>query len=154
MTAPGTFGELLARHEREIYAYALRLTGRRDAADDLFQDTFLAAFRAWPPPRGDALRAWLHRIATTKLVDRARRERPTVPIASELRLAADGLDHALRIDLAAAIRRLPARQRAAFVLRAVEGLPYRDVARALGCAETAARSRVAEAKRKLREALR
>ena len=46
-----TFGRLIEVHEREIFAYALRLTGNRADADDIFQETFLAAFRAWPPPR-------------------------------------------------------------------------------------------------------
>ena len=44
MTEITTFGELLERHEREIFAYALRLTGDRDDADDVYQETFLAAF--------------------------------------------------------------------------------------------------------------
>jgi len=82
-----TFGELLARHEREIYAYALRLVGSRADADDLYQETFLAAFRAWPPPRRDHERAWLYRIATNKAIDGARRRRPTVSL-EDLRLAA------------------------------------------------------------------
>src|SRR3979409_1223446 len=73
MTTSATFGELLEQHEREIFAYALRLTGDRDDADDVYQDTFLAAFRAWPPPRRGNERAWLYRIATNKAIDRGRR---------------------------------------------------------------------------------
>ena len=45
---PLTFGQLLERHERELFAYALRISGQRADAEDLYQDTFLAAFRAWP----------------------------------------------------------------------------------------------------------
>jgi len=150
---PTTFGELLERHERELYAYALRLTGQRADADDLFQETFLAAFRAWPPPRKDQLRAWLYRIATTKMVDRVRKTRHAVSL-DDLRLVVTDGNSALRTDLAAAIRTLPPGQRAAFVLREVEGLTYREVGAALGCAEDAARGRVSEAKKKLRETLR
>ena len=47
MNIPATFGELLERHESEIFAFALRMTGDRDDADDVYQETFLAAFRAW-----------------------------------------------------------------------------------------------------------
>ena len=155
MTDPArTFGELLLRHEREIFTYALRLTGRRDQADDVFQETFLAAFRAWPPPRLDHTRAWLYRIATSKVVDRARRVKRLVPLDADLRLVTQPADGAARVDLRAAIRVLPAGQRAAFVLREVEGLPYADVARALDCGIEAARARVSEAKKSLREALR
>jgi len=148
-----TFGELIERYEREVFAYALRLTGRRHDAEDVFQDTLLAAFRAWPPPRRGNERAWLYRIATNKVIDRRRREARYVS-AEELRLAAPERDGASLADLSAAVRVLPAGQRAAFVLHRVQGLPYREVAAALGCSEVAARARVSEATKKLREALR
>ena len=148
-----TFGELLERHEREIFAYALRLTGRREDADDLYQETFLAAFRGWPPPRRDHERAWLYKIATNKAIDRDRRRRPTVSI-EDLRLAAPDRDGVTLLDLGNAIKTLPAGQRAAFVMRTVEGRPYREVAVALECSEEAARTRVSEATKKVRAALR
>lgn len=148
-----TFGELLERHEREIFAYALRLTGSRADADDLFQDTFLAAFRGWPPPRPDNERAWLYRIATNKAIDGARKRRATVSM-DDLRLAAPERDGVTLVDLARAVRELPAGQRAAFVLRAVEGRPYREIAAALDCSEEAARTRVSDAMKKVRVAVR
>jgi RNA polymerase sigma-70 factor (ECF subfamily) len=148
-----TFGELLERHEREIFAYALRLTGSRQDAEDVYQDTFLAAFRAWPPPRRDNERAWLYRIATNKAIDGSRRRRATVSL-EDLRLAAPNRDGVTLLDLARAVRVLPAGQRAAFVLRAVEGRPYRDIAVALECSEEAARTRVSEAMKKVRAAVR
>lgn len=144
-----TFGELLERYERELFAYALRLTGDRDEADDLYQDTFLAAFRAWPPPRRGNERAWLYRIATNKAIDRARRARPRVSL-EDLALAAPERDSATALDLARAIALLPPGQRAAFVLRQVQGLPYTELAAALGCSVEAARARVSEATRTVR----
>lgn len=144
-----TFGELLERYERELFAYALRLTGDRDEADDLYQDTFLAAFRAWPPPRRGNERAWLYRIATNKAIDRARRARPRVSL-EDLALAAPERDSATALDLARAIGLLPPGQRAAFVLRQVQGLPYAELAAALGCSVEAARARVSEATRTVR----
>lgn len=151
--AARTFGELLERHEREIFTYALRLTGSRADADDLYQDTFLAAFRAWPPPRRDNERAWLYRIATNKAIDGSRRRRAAVSI-DDLRLAAPDRDGVTVVDVANAVRKLPAGQRAAFVLRAVEGRPYREIALALDCSEEAARTRVSEAMKKVRVAVR
>ncbi len=151
--AARTFGEVLERHEREIFAYALRLTGSRHDADDLYQETFLAAFRAWPPPRRDNERAWLYRIATNKAIDRARGRRPTVSM-EDLRLAAPDRDGVTLLDLSRAIRELPAGQRAAFVLHAVEGRPYREIAATLACSEEAARTRVAEAMKKVRAKVR
>lgn len=148
-----TFGELLEKHEREIFAYALRLVGDRDEADDVYQETFLAAFRGWPPPRRGQERAWLYRIATNKVIDRARRQKRLVRLG-DLRLAAPDRDGVSMADLSAAIKVLPEGQRAAFLLRKVQGLDYADVASALDCTEDAARQRVAEAMKKVREAMR
>lgn len=148
-----TLGELLDRHEREIFAYALRLTGDRDDADDVYQETFLAAFRGWPPPRRGQERAWLYRIATNKVIDRARKAKRLVRM-DDLRLAAPDRDGVSMADLTAAVKVLPEGQRAAFVLRKLEGLGYADIARVLECSEEAARSRVAEAMKKVKEAMR
>jgi RNA polymerase sigma-70 factor (ECF subfamily) len=148
-----TYGELLERFEREIFAYALRLTGNRADADDVFQETFLAAFRSWPPPRRGNERAWLYRIATNKVIDRARKSKRLVSIA-DLRLAAPERDGVTLVDLGEAVRALPPGQRAAFVLRKVEGRAYGEIADVLACSEDAARARVAEAMKKLREAMR
>jgi RNA polymerase sigma-70 factor (ECF subfamily) len=155
MREVSTFGDLLERHEREIFAYALRLTGDRDDADDVYQETFLAAFRGWPPPRRGQERAWLYRIATNKVIDRARKAKRLVHMSDvrDLRLAAPERDGVSLADLTAAVKVLPEGQRAAFVLRKVEGLEYADVARVLECSEEAARSRVAEAMKKVREAM-
>lgn len=153
MTEIATFGELLERHEREIFSYALRLVGDRDEADDIYQETFLAAFRAWPPPRRGQERAWLYRIATNKVIDRSRRRKRLVRLA-DLRLAAPERDGVSIADLRAAVEVLPAGQRAAFVLRKLQGMGYAEVARTLECSEDAARSRVAEAMKKIKEAMR
>lgn len=151
--APLTFGQLLERHERELFAYALRLSGQRADAEDLYQDTFLAAFRAWPPPRRGNERAWLYRIATNRAIDRERRSRRIVANVDDLALAAPERDDVALADLAGAIRTLPAGQRAAFVLRKVQGLPYAEVAVALECTEQAARARVSEALKKVKAAV-
>jgi RNA polymerase sigma-70 factor (ECF subfamily) len=72
---------------------------------------------------------------------------------SDLRLAAPDRDGVSMADLAAAVKVLPEGQRAAFVLRKLQGLEYADVARALDCSEDAARSRVADAMKKVKEAM-
>ena len=154
MEAPAlTFGELLERHERELFAYALRLSGQRADAEDLYQDTFLSAFRAWPPPRRGNERAWLYRIATNRAIDRERKSRRVVASVDDLALAAPERDDVTLADLAGAIRTLPAGQRAAFVLRKVQGLPYAEIAVVLECSEVAARARVSEALRKVKAAV-
>ena len=144
-----TFGELLERYEREVFAYALRLSADRDEADDLYQDTFLAAFRGWPPPRRGNERAWLYRIATNKAIDRGRRTRPKVNL-DDVELVAPERDSATSLDIARAVERLAPGQRAAFVLRQVQGLSYAEIAETLGCSQEAARARVSEATKTVR----
>jgi RNA polymerase sigma-70 factor (ECF subfamily) len=148
-----TFGQLLERHEREIFAYALRLSGQRADAEDLYQDTFLAAFRAWPPPRRGNERAWLYKIATNRAIDRERKAKRIVANVDDLALAAPLRDEVTLVDLAGAIETLPAGQRAAFVLRKLEGFGYVEIARALDCSEEAARARVSEALKKVKAAV-
>ncbi|MEA2662455.1 MAG: hypothetical protein QOH08_2027, partial [Chloroflexota bacterium] len=148
-----TFGQLLERHERELFAYALRLSGQRADAEDLYQDTFLAAFRAWPPPRRGTERAWLYKIATNRAIDRERRAKRIVASVDDLALAAPERDGVTLADLSYAIETLPAGQRAAFVLRKLQGLPYPEIAAALDCSEEAARARVSEALKKLKVAV-
>lgn len=150
---PLTFGQLLERHERELFAYALRISGQRADAEDLYQDTFLAAFRAWPPPRRGNERAWLYKIATNRAIDRERRAKRVVASVDDLALAAPERDDVTLADLAGAIEILPAGQRAAFVLRKVQGLPYLEIAVALDCTEEAARARVSEALKKVKAAV-
>ena len=87
------------------------------------------------------------------MIDRARKAKRLVRM-DDLRLAAPESDGVSLADLAAAVKVLPDGQRAAFVLRKVQGLEYADVARALECSEEAARSRVAEAMKKVKEAMR
>src|SRR5690242_870184 len=77
LPVPLPFEELLERHEREIMRYLLRVSGDREDAADLFQETWLRAYRAYPglEPRSD-VRPWLYAIATNlcrnRFRDRAR----------------------------------------------------------------------------------
>jgi RNA polymerase sigma-70 factor (ECF subfamily) len=163
-TAPtATFDDLLARHRAELYGYALRLTRDRADADDLYQETLLRAFRAFA--RLDAAanhRAWLYKIATTAYLGDRRRAGREGPL-DEARLAAlpaaqaDPAERAAGLDagellreVAADVGRLPAKQRAALVLRRYHGLGYGEVAARLGCDEAAARANVHRALCKLR----
>jgi RNA polymerase sigma-70 factor (ECF subfamily) len=150
---PLTFGQLLERHERELFAYALRISGQRADAEDLYQDTFLAAFRAWPPPRRGNERAWLYKIATNRAIDRERRAKRIVANVDDLALAGPERDDVTLADLAGAIETLPTGQRAAFGLRKLQGLPYGEIATALECTEEAARARVSEALKKVKAAV-
>lgn len=134
-----------------MYRFLVASVGRHDA-EDCFQETFMAALRAYPRLRaGSDLRAWVMTIAHRKALDvhRSRRRRPE-PVGSVPdrpgRPQDDGDPGVWR-----RVRALPPRQREAVVLRFVGDLPYQEVARAMGTTDAAARQNVRLALRRLRE---
>ncbi|MDQ4124829.1 MAG: RNA polymerase sigma factor, partial [Actinomycetota bacterium] len=75
------FQVLLDSYKDDVHRFLVGLVGPTDA-DDCFQETFLAALRAYPSLRnGLNLKAWLLTIAHRKAIDRARRTRPAAPLA-------------------------------------------------------------------------
>jgi RNA polymerase sigma-70 factor (ECF subfamily) len=133
--------------------------GDRPAAEDCLQEAFEKAFRAWPGWRPDApAEAWLHRIAVNAAVSYQRRQRLREAGEVVRRLGRpapppDPADAAAAGDLAAALRRLPAKQSAAIVLRHYHGYSNREIAYALGIPERTVASRLAAAKARLRALL-
>jgi RNA polymerase sigma factor (sigma-70 family) len=148
---PPPFQVLLDAHRGDVYRFLVASVGPVDA-DDCFQETWIAALRAYPRlKRVDNLRAWLLRIAQRKVIDshRARARRPS-PSGS---LPEEGapVEHDGRPELWAAVRRLPDKQRAAVFCRSVLGMPYDELAELLDCSQDAARRNVHEGLKTLRE---
>jgi RNA polymerase sigma factor (sigma-70 family) len=147
------FQRFLDEHADAVLRFLSASVGRTDA-DDVFQETFIAALRAYPRLRPDSnLRAWVLTIAHRKALDhhRARARRP-VPVAAFDREPAAPDDAEERDeDLWAAVQHLPDRQRGAVLLRVVGDLPHRDVAATLGCSEEAARRALSDGLAKLRK---
>lgn len=149
VTALPPFQVLLDAHKDDVYRFLVALVGP-GAADDCFQETFLAALRAYPSLRnGGNLRSWLLTIAHRKAIDGVRRTRPTAPLvdAPESTVLPPEPDPQLWLAVAA----LPDKQRSAVVLRYVNDLPYRDIGTILDCSEDAARRSAHEGVRRLRE---
>ena len=70
---PLPFEQIMRRHEREIMRYLLRASGDREDAADLFQETWLRAYRAYPRLEPDSeVRPWLYAIAVNLCRNRAR----------------------------------------------------------------------------------
>lgn len=157
------FEQILRRHEEEIYRFARRMTGNTEDAADVLQETFLRAFRAFAGlPREANHRAWLYRIAgrTALNLARANRTREALPLQAlgdlpEHRDDVESTVESRRLarSLAQTVRALPGRQRIALVLRKYEGLPYDEVAAALGCSADTARAHVYQAMTKIRRDL-
>lgn len=151
MSAP-PFEHLLTEQRERVYRYLVVLAGPHDAAD-CFQDTVLAALRAYPPRDSTNLAAWLFAIAHNKAIDghRARARRPTpVPDPDPGAHTPSLPDH----ELWDAVALLPDKQRAAITLRFAADLPFAQVGDVVGCTEAAARQNVRAGLTRLRTILR
>ena len=159
---PIPFDQILVRHEREIMRYLLRVLDNRDDAADLFQETWLRAYRAYPKlEAGSDVRPWLYAIAVNLCRNRARDgARRARVIADEGRISAaketnktpvlSGNDGYAAVRLREFMVSLPARQREALRLRYFAGLDYTGIAVALGCSEESARANVSQAMKKIK----
>ncbi len=147
------FQTLIDEHAAAVLA-TLRGAVGREGAEDAFQETFLAALRAYPSLR-DArnLRGWLVTIAHRKAIDHHRaRGRAAVPVAAvreEPVFDPDPADDTVWDAVAA----LPPKQRAAVTLRFASDLPHEEIAEALGCSPEAARRSLHEGLKRLRKEL-
>ncbi len=173
------FRQLFDRKHRGVYLIAYQILGRVDAAEDVVQDVFLKLWRrAADYDRSSPLDPWLRRIATNcaidhwrvRKVERGRRVEagpgndPDALIDNAARVSThsrgEGFDpgeqlgwrqlQAIWDDLSA---ELTPQQRAAFVLRHIEGADTREVAEALGCSVSTVRSHLFEARKSLRVAI-
>jgi RNA polymerase sigma-70 factor (ECF subfamily) len=162
---PVPFEEIMQRHQREIMRYLLRLASNPEDAADLYQETWLRAYRAYPRLESDdRIRPWLYTIASNLWRNRARNSarysRMLVPDEKELP-AADliGKDHRLdhenegyaAVHLRELLAALPAKQQQALHMRYFAGLEYADIAKAIECSEESARANVSQAMRKLKK---
>ena len=136
------FGGLYDRYVDAVYRYVYYRVGDQAEAEDVTSDVFFKALRAMPryQPRQPFL-AWLYRIARNSVIDRARRIRPQVSFEDALRhpTADRVVDPDARLDqlsdsaeLRTAIKRLTPLQQDVIILRYVEGLDTREIARIIG----------------------
>jgi RNA polymerase sigma factor (sigma-70 family) len=131
------FQLLLDEHSEDVWRLLRAMVGAQ-AAEDCFQETFLAALRAYPRLRPDSSspRSWLLTIAHNKAIDHLR------GAARERGGAAEPVDAGTaQPDRAiwGAVAALPPRQRAAVALRFIGDLSHREIAAAIGCSEEASR---------------
>ena len=141
------------RTNRPLWAYLLRVSGRRDVADDLLQESY-CRFLAAKLPEMDAAesRSYLYRIATNLLHDRWRaREVPDTASTSE-QLSED--DPEMRTDVRQAFRQLKPRERQLLWLAHVEGFDHAEIARLTGLKVASIRVLLFRARRELAGALR
>jgi RNA polymerase sigma-70 factor, ECF subfamily len=156
------FADLVERHKDAVVNYLARLTGDRDRAEDLAQESFLRLFRsAGGYTEQGLLRAYLYRIATNLVRSEERRRRTwrlLLPFLgkekhAEAAAPAGLLRQEMGREVAAAVAELPLRYRVPLVLHEIEGWAYSDIARELGCREGTVKSRIHRGRLHLKERL-
>jgi RNA polymerase sigma factor (sigma-70 family) len=146
------FQRLLDAHGRDVHRFLIATVGRQEA-DDCYQETWLAALRAYPRLHDAAnLRGWLFTIAHRKAIDHVRSRRRVAALVREVpdQAAVAPPTPAADDDLWDLVRELPAKQRTALALRYVTDASYSEIAAVMVTSEDAARRNVHEALKRLR----
>lgn len=166
------FNHLVLAYQDLIYHHARSILGESDSSEDATQETFIKAFRGLPHYRGGSFRAWLLRIATNTCYDELRRSKDHYLVDDWL-VNQDGEeydlleiipspeppldDQVVQGELDAAIQRglnrLPVEYRAAAVIVDILGFNYAEAAESLGVPVGTVKSRLARARRGLRQYL-
>lgn len=132
---------------RAEYAAVVRLayvlTGRRDLAEELAQESFLAAHRRWDTVSSyDDQAGWVRRVVTNRCVSLARRRGTEARLLA--RLGRERSSHpsadARSEELWVLVRALPRRQAQVLALAFLEDRSVRDISRVLGCGEESVRT--------------
>jgi RNA polymerase sigma-70 factor (ECF subfamily) len=156
------FDVIVERHRKLVYQLCYRFVGTHEDASDLAQDVFIRAYRGLARFDGRAaLGTWLYRIAVNVSLNRVSAVRPTVePIDARQHVdttSESPSDRVIREERAARVRaavaQLPAKQRAALVLRAFHELSHQQIADILGSSVGAVKANVFHALGNLRKIL-
>ncbi len=148
------FEEVYRLHGARLKSMAYNLLGNEQDAEDAVQEAFLKACRGTESFRGGAAaHTWVYRILVNLCLDEGRRRgrRPVMAVDVDAASREAGAD--LRVALRQAMGQLPVRQRAVFLMAAVEGLPHGEIATILEISETNSRTLLLEARRQLQELL-
>ena len=153
-----SFEQVVRQWETQVLRTAYRILGNWADAEDVAQEAFLRLYRHGINfPSDAALRSWLYRVSVNLCLDRTRsskrfEELPEL-VASGASAEALMIAEQQKHTLIAALGTLPPRERAAVVLREIEGLSTAEVSAILGSSDGTVRSQVANAIGRLRSIL-
>ena len=152
-----SFERLYRRHVASVYRYALAMLRNPSDAEDVTQSTFLNAYRVYQQgERPRAAHSWLmaiaHNACRQRFRDLRRRDEVSLDESSVVSVAAD--EDVPRVeDIQRALANLAFNQRAALVMRELEGRPYAEIGEVLGLSTSAVETLIFRARRALREQL-
>jgi RNA polymerase sigma-70 factor (ECF subfamily) len=152
------FEHFYSREFTTVAALAYVLSGSRTVAEEITQEAFEAAYREWERIGSfDRPGAWVRRVVANKAASSWRRRAAAVRAMSRLPATAEqqsGLEmSAEAVELWAAVRSLPRRQRQAVALHYVDDLPLGDVGEILGCSAGTVKTHLARARERLKRDL-
>jgi RNA polymerase sigma-70 factor (ECF subfamily) len=147
--------QFVIEHYEAIFRFLRNLTGSKEDAEDLTQQTFLRAWEALPNFRGDSsLSTWLHSIAYREYTHWLRSQREFVPLDEIVDMPDEQSNQNLEaVLLRWAIYRLDPEHRGVFVLYYVQGFSVSEVAKIIGVPVGTVKSRLFFARQKLKELL-
>jgi len=154
---PDAFEMLFREHQKEVYAWIVRIVRDAGIAEDLTVETFwrIYKYRSRFDPAGN-FRAWSRRIATNAALDYLRHSRREIELPEDL-ASAGAADPAVRREtrekLKQAFFQLPAKYRLVATLALIEEEPYNRIAEAMGISAALVKMRVFRAVRILRKKL-
>lgn len=159
---PGAFDLVVERHRRSIYQLCYRFVANHEDASDLTQEVFLRAYRGLRSFQGhSSLSTWLYRIAVNVSLTRVSAKAPVAepienhqPVDTRAESPPERLlRHERAAQVRAAVRTLPARQRAALILRVYHEMSHQEIARSLGSSVGSVKANVFHALRNLKKRL-
>jgi RNA polymerase sigma-70 factor (ECF subfamily) len=150
-----SFSELYRNHAREVYRFALYLSGDPALAEDIVSETFLRVWDSTVSVRMETVRGYLFTIARNVFLHDLRRRLKQDPLEDYHSVAATAVREIeskedLR-DTLAALQLLPETDRTALLLRAQEGVSYEEIARVLGLSLSAVKVKIHRARLRLAE---
>jgi len=147
--------QFVVEHYEMIFRFLRNLTGSKEDAEDLTQQTFLRAWEALSSFRGDSsLSTWLHSIAYREYTHWLRSRREFVPLDEIIDMPDEQASQNLEaVLLRWAIYRLDPEHREVFVLHYVQGFSVGEIAKIIGIPAGTVKSRLFFARQKLRELL-
>ena len=147
------FEEIMRVHGRAVLGLCTRLLGANGEAEEAAQDVFFRLYRSLGKIDEErAVEPWLYRVAWNACRDRIRRRRVQTELTEGVSTVAAFGDAGLVLaELRAAMNRLPDKERAALLLREMEGLETEEVAVRMGSSAVTVRSQISRARARLRE---
>ncbi|MFB7326746.1 RNA polymerase sigma factor [Streptomyces sp. NPDC001698] len=157
------FAVLVRRHSRPLLGLACCMLGNAQDAEEAVQDAFVSAWRRLPEYRHDAeFSTWMYRITVNRCLNSRRRRPLPLPLDAVAEPATGGEwssparaaeEDAETAALTCALGELDAGQRVCWILRELQGLPYKEIAVVTQTSEQTVRGRLFRARRSLKEAM-